>query len=234
MQLCRFVLRIFFTFVLAPSLIFSEDTGVIIAFAGLSGSGKTTIAKTLSTLHPYQCLIEPEESDWPYVIKRKDVFGSFTMWMGFRQLWLPFQYEAQRLKTLNQVAILDSYFIKIIGYELGEEGIDWLFSKDDPYYAVYNQICQLDIEHLPDPDCIVLFDVSYSTWIKLLNSRNRAWDKTPGFLESYQQTKDAIEKAVKRLCYERNIKLIHFQPEFGDVMEQAIRLHELLTREKIL
>lgn len=234
MRLSKFVLRIFYMLVLTPSLIFSEETGVIIAFAGLSGSGKTTMAKALSSLHPYHCLIEPEESDWPYVIRKKDVFGSFAMWMGFRQLWLPFQYEAQRLKNLNQVAILDSYFIKIIGYELDEKGLEWLFPKDDPYHAVYRQICQLDIAHLPDPDCIVLFDIAYPTWIKFLASRTRDWDKTPGFLESYQQTKDAIEKSVKRLCYERNIRLIRFQPEFGDVIEQASRLHQILIREKIL
>lgn len=234
MQLLGFIPRVFYVLVLAPSLIFSEDTGVVIAFAGLSGSGKTTMAKTLSALHPYHCLIEPEESDWPDVIRRRDVFDNFAMWMGFRQLWLPFQYEAQRLRNLNQIAILDSYFIKIIGYELDEEGLEWLFLKDDPYYAVYRQICQLDIEHLPDPDCIILFDIPYHTWIKLLASRTRDWDKTPGFLESYQQTRDAIEKAVKRLCYERNIKLIRFQPEFGDLIEQATRLHALLIKEKIL
>lgn len=219
---------------LASNLIYSENHGVVIAFAGISGSGKTSTAKELSTLYPYKSLVEPEEPDWPDVIRNRDVFGSFTMWMGLRQLWIPLQFQAQTLKELNQTVFLDSYFIKLIGYELDEAGMDWLFSKDDPYYSVYYQLCQLDIQHLPDPDCIVLFDVPYHQWLQLLASRNREWDKTPGFLESYEHTKEAIKHAVQRLCQDKNIKLIYFQPEFGDITKQAIRLQELLVKEKIL
>ena len=229
----KFIFPILCAITFAPYFLFSGDCGVVVAFAGLSGSGKTTMAKALATLYSYHSILEPEESEWPYVIRRRDVFGTFTMWMGFRQLWIPFQYEAQRLKNLNQTVILDSYFIKIVGLELGEDGMEWLFHKDDPYYTAYYQICQLDIEHLPDPDCIVLFDVSYDTWIKLLSSRNRDWDKTPGFLQSYSQTKKTIAKAVESLCRKRNIKLISFQPEFGDIIQEAARLHEMLLKEKI-
>ncbi len=231
-RISRIILHIC-TMIIIPIFLFSEDRGLVIAFAGLSGSGKTTMAKALATLHPCHPLIEPEESDWPSVIRKRDIFGNFTMWMGFRQLWIPLQYDAQRLKNSGQIAILDSYFIKIIGFEL-EEGVEWLFPKDDPYYPVFRHICQLDIDHLPDPDCIILFDLSYSTWIQLLASRSRDWDNTPGFLESYQQTKGVIEKAVRRLCNEKNIKLIYFQQEFGDVKEQANRLYQLLLNEKIL
>lgn len=218
----------------APHLLMGENHGVVIAFAGISGSGKTSTAKELATLYPYKCLIEPEERDWPDVIKYRNIFGNFTMWMGFRALWIPQQFQAQNLKKQHQTVFLDSYFIKIIGYELNEMGMDWLFPKEDPYYPCFYQICQLDIEHLPDPDCIVLFDVSYQLWLQLLATRNREWDKTAGFLESYQQTKTAIEHAVLRLCRDRNIKLIHFQPEFGNLTKQAIRLKELLVKEKIL
>lgn len=219
--------------ILFPSLLFSHDNGLVIAFAGLSGSGKTTMAKMLETLCTCTILIEPEESEWPEVVTEKN-FGYFTMWMGFRQIWLPLQFEAQALKKNNKTVFLDSYFIKIIGYELEKSGMEWLFPKEDPYFAVYRQICQLDIQHLPDPDCIVLFDVSYNDWLKLLASRNREWDKTPGFIESYDQTKSAIQESVLQLCKERNILLIHFQPEFGDPLEQAKRLRSLLIKEKIL
>ncbi len=218
----------------ASQLLFSGNQGVIVAFAGLSGSGKTTTAKELALLYPYKCLIEPEESEWPDVIKERESFGDFTMWMGFRELWLPLQFEAQNLKKQKQTVFLDSYFIKIIGYELDEIGMEWLFPKEDPYYPSFYQICQLDIKHLPDPDCIVLFDISYELWLQLLATRNREWDKTPGFLESYQQTKDAIEHSVQKLCNARNIKLIYFKPELGDISKQAIRLHELLVEAQIL
>ena len=121
------------------------------------------------------------------------------MWMGFRQLWLPLQYQAQKLKNQNRFVILDSYFIKIIGYELSEPGCQWLFPKDDAYFHLYQQICQLDIEYLPIPDYIVLFDVSLEDWIKFLNSRNRSWDKTVGFVEIYESTKFMLSKKLLKL-----------------------------------
>lgn len=204
------------------------------AFAGLSGSGKTTMAKTLGQLCSCCILNEPEESDWPEVITKSREFGYFSMWMGFRQLWLPHLYEAQKLKNQNQLVILDSYFVKIIGYELLEPGMEWLFPKDDPYFQIYKQICHLDVDQLPDPDYIILFDVSLENWIKLLDTRNRAWDKTPGFIESYEHTKRAIQNAVERICKERNIQLIHFKHEFGDILEQANRLKSLLIQNNIL
>lgn len=230
-------IRYFYAFyaaiIIFPSLSFSNDIGQVIAFAGLSGSGKTTMAKKLETLCTCNILIEPEESEWPDIIN-KEVFGYFAMWLGFRQIWLPMQIEAQNLKKNNQTVILDSFFIKIIGYELGKPGMNWLFPKDDPYFAVYRQICQLDIQCLPDPDCIVLFDVSQEDWLKLLSSRNREWDKTAGFIESYSITKSAIQEAVLQLCEERNIRLIHFQMEFGDPLKQAQRLKSIMIEEKII
>lgn len=214
--------------------IIAEEKGVVVAFAGLSGSGKTTIAKALEHLCKCCILTEPEESEWPDVVKRKDEFGYFSMWMGFRQLWLPLQYAAQHYKDQNRLVFLDSYFIKIIGYELSEPGCEWLFPNDDPYFHVFQQICQLDIAQLPDPDYIVLFDVTFEDWIRFLDSRNRSWDKTPGFFESYESTRKAIHKAVVTLCKERHIKLIHFQHEFGNVDEQAKRLKSFLIQNKVL
>lgn len=224
---------LYIAIIICPSLLFSDDNGLVIAFAGLSGSGKSTIAKTMESLYTCNILIEPEESEWPETITKKE-FGYFTMWMSFRQIWLPLQFQAQALKKKSKIVFLDSYFIKIIGYELEKSGMEWLFPKEDPYFAVYRQICQLDIQLLPDPDCIVLFDVSYNDWLKMLSSRNREWDKTPGFIESYDQTKSAIQESVLQLCKERNIRLIFFQPEFGDPIEQAKRLRSILIEEKII
>ena len=217
---------------MTPFSLFSE--GKVIAFAGLSGSGKSTMAKAIAALHSSEYLVEPEEVDWPDIVKHTDLYGNFTRWMGFRQLWLPQHYEAQRLKKENRTVFLDSFFIKILGFELDEPGMEWLFPKDDPYYPAFHEISKLDIQHLPDPDCIVLFDIPYDTWLKFLSTRDRAWDKTPGFIESYEQTKEAIARSVERLCLERNIKLVHFQCQFGNIRTQAARLRTLLLQEKVI
>lgn len=225
---------IFFYFLISSAALFSGEKGTVIAFAGVSGAGKTTMAKSLASLCSCHCLVEPEEADWPEVIRKADVFGNFTWCMAFRQLWLPQQYEAQDLKNKGQNVILDTFFIKIVGYELEAPDLDWLFPKDNPYFQAFYQVCELDIEYLPDPDCIVLFDVSFEDWLKLLSIRNRDLDKRPGFIESYQPTKTAINNAVFRLCEERNIRLIHFKQEFGDVGQQALRLKSILIEANIL
>lgn len=191
------------------------------------------MASELNRLYGYDIIVEPEESEWPDVIGKKDLLGHFTMWMAFRQMWIPQQYEAQELKNRNRTVFLDSYFIKIIGYELDKPGMGWLFPKEDPYFDVYNQLCKLDIEHLPDPDCIVLFDINFDDWIKLLATRDRDWDKTPGFVESYEHTKSAIQEAVQQLCEDRNIRLVHFKQEFGDISKQAERLRAVLVSESV-
>lgn len=206
----------------------SDESGTVIAFAGLSGSGKTTMAKTLASLCSCQCLVEPEEAEWPEVIRKADIFGNFTLCMAFRQLWLPQLFEAQDLKKRGQTVVLDTFFIKIVGYELEASDLDWLFPKDNPYFQAFSQICELDIEYLPDPDCIVLFDITFEDWLKQISKRNRNLDKRPGFIESYQPTKSAINNAVYRLCEERSIRLIHFKQEFGDIEQQAQRLKSIL------
>ncbi len=179
-------------------------------------------------------LIEPEEDQWPDILKSEGIVDSFTMWMGFRGIWLPLQYQAQALKKQNKTVFLDTYFIKILGYELDEPGVEWLFPRNDPYFSLFYQICKLDIEQLPDPDCIVLIDVTYDDWLKLLGTRSRNWDKRPGFAESYSYTLQAIDHAVEQLCHERNIRLIRFHTEFGDANEQSARLRSLLIQEKVL
>jgi deoxyadenosine/deoxycytidine kinase len=219
---------------LVPFHLQSETEGKVIAFAGLSGCGKTTMARELAGLCGCQAVLEPEESEWPDIIHQRELYGTFSMWMAFRQMWLPLQWRAHMLKTEKNIVFLDSYFIKIVGFELDEPGMGWLFPQEDPYYSVYKEICRQDIALLPDPDCIVLFDVPYEDWIKLLSSRDRAWDKTPGFLESYDSTKHAIESAVYQLCQERGVRLVRFPQEYGNAREQALRLKEILVKERIL
>lgn len=210
----------------------ANENGLVIAFAGISGSGKTTMAKTLADEFPFKCLTEPEEDLWPEACK--NLYGHFSMWMAFRHLWLPQQFQAQKLKREKEIVFLDTYFIKIIGYELEDPSMSWLYPHDDAYFNVFKEICRLDLQSLPDPDCIVYFDVTYEDWIKLLATRDRAWDKTPGFLESYHETRRAIYEAVYRLCAERNIQLVYFQQKFGNIHEQAHRLRETLVQERIL
>ncbi len=72
-----FFFCVLFTGITYPICLFSNDLGRVIAFSGLSGCGKTTMAKELKRLCACSILVEPEESEWPDVILKKDTFGAF-------------------------------------------------------------------------------------------------------------------------------------------------------------
>jgi hypothetical protein len=75
----------------------SHQESLVVAFAGLSKPGKTVLARELSKQSCIQCVLEAEEQDWPDVINKRNEYGTFTMWMGCREMWVPLQHQAQAL-----------------------------------------------------------------------------------------------------------------------------------------
>jgi deoxyadenosine/deoxycytidine kinase len=229
----QLALLLFFFFSLTTELSAGKK-GKVIAFSGLSCTGKSTMAKEIAKELSAQCLLEPEEENWPSMCHKGEEFGPFTMFMGFREMWLPHLYTAQKLKNENELVFLDTFFIKTTLYELDAPGMEWLFDPKDPYYSVFREVCTLDIEYLPDPDCIVFFKLDEKTWKKFLAARPRDWDQIPGFLDSFEQSYEAIQCAIIRLCQERNIPLIRFQQEYGDITTQVLRLKSELIQAGVI
>ncbi len=211
----------------------SANKGKIIAFSGLSGSGKSTMARALSKTINASCVEEPEECNWTEIILKRDFYGASTAMLEFRQMWAKMYLDAADLAK-DKIVFIDTYFFKIFGYYLNKPGMEWLVPLNDPYLDILLQINKLDQNVFPDADCVVLLDIDISDWKLFLKARGRDWDKLPGFLESYAFNKKYIADATIEHCKKHSIKLINFKQEFGDACIQAEKLKNLLVLENFI
>ncbi len=212
----------------------ATQSAKIIAFAGLSGCGKSTMARLLAEKNIATAVIEPEEDQFHILIQKRDIYGYSSGMLAFRQMWLEMFMNAHQLKIAGDTVILDGYFFKIYGYYLGKPGLEWLLAPNDPYLPLLKELNVLDEQYIPDADCVILFDISLEDWKKCLHSRGRDWDKQPGFEESYAITKRYIDQATIDHCKRYNIRLVIFEHYFGDINEQAQRLISLLQENNII
>ena len=120
------------------------EQGPIIAFSGLSGSGKSTIAKIISRNMNSFCLSEPEECDWPAIITDRAAYGPAMAMLEFRQIWAKMFLDAARSSKDGRMVFIDTYFFKIFGYYLDKVGMEWLVPRNDPYLRILLQLNQFD------------------------------------------------------------------------------------------
>ncbi len=82
----------------------NDDTsGALIAFFGLPGAGKSSIAAELSGLVGGTLLLEPEEDEWADAVLAREVSGYFTAVTWFRSIRVPQIHQADvgRAKSLS-------------------------------------------------------------------------------------------------------------------------------------
>lgn len=211
----------------------SISNGKIVAAIGLPGSGKSTIMKALGHKIGADVLLEPEEEEWGQAVHTWDRCGHFTGLMWFRSARVPLLFEAQSRCALGRVVLLDSYYDKALYSYLGQPGMQWLLAPDDPYFPVAQQMARLDWAHLPDADCIVVFEVTFEDWRAMLSMRNRMLDRDEAFRRSFETQSYFIE-AAERLSAERNIKHIRFRQQLGDIDAAAEHLLTELRAQGIL
>lgn len=230
-----FLLAFICLFILSQTKSFGEEeSGKLIVFAGISGCGKSSTAKALAEICHSPCYLEPEQHEWPSFIRVKQPYGEFSHFIVARSIRVHALWTAWDEKIKGNVVIMDSYYDKITGYYLDKPGMEWLMHPEDPYFECAMEVCQLDNQFLPDADCIVLFEVSFDDWMKLLDSRGRDLDNIEGFRESYSRYKSYIADAVEKISKERNIKLVRFEQKFSDPQTQAEELKQILINENVL
>lgn len=204
--------------------------GYMIVGVGLCGCGKSSTFKELQKLLRCELFLEPEEEAWSEAIKEREHFDYFTALMSFRSMRIPMLYRAHQIKMKGGIALVDTYYDKILHYYIGKKGTEWLIDPNDPYFKAAKTIARLDLENLPDADVIVLFEIEINTWKKLLSLRGRQLDKDENFIASYH-TYSYFREAAVDLCRQKNIKLIEFKQEFSSPEIQAKRLRDLIFRE---
>ena len=209
----------------------SPKEGKLIIFAGLSGSGKSTLAKDVAELAKALCFLEPEENEWPDFVRKKQSYGEFSSLMTIRAIRVHSLWKAWAERNGGHLVFVDTYYDKINAYALGKRGMEWLIDPNDPYFSVALQTLQIDNQILPNADLIVLIDISYEDWIKMLHTRNREKDFIEGFQESYALTKAYMSEAIHALSLEQNIPVFFFQQTFDSPKNQALLLYESLKQE---
>jgi thymidylate kinase len=213
--------------------IFSLE-GTFIAFAGISGSGKSSLASELAMLCDGVSFHETEEEEWPNCIREVKAGREFSALIVFRALRVDALYRAKELSESGTNVIVDSYYDKLTFYYFGKPGMDWLLPSDDPYFEIAKKMMAIDIDQLPDVDCIVLLDVSYPDWVRLLKKRNRSRDRLKGFVESFDRYKDYTKNAVLNLCRNRGIRCVQFNTHYSSPKIEAKKLYQLLIENHIL
>jgi len=221
-------------FLLATSFAFSATSGSLIVFTGISGSGKSSLTKAISSLYQAECFLEPEEDAWPIYIKDKQPYGEFASYTVFRAMRVNALWQASQKKERGLTIFSDSYYDKITSYYLGKPGMEWLIAPNDPYYPCVQALASLDTKLLPNADCIVLLDIPYSIWVERLRKRGRIRDSLEGFQESYAMYRSYVEEATRSVCREMNIPLITFAVTQESLDVQAKNLLDLLIKSEII
>lgn len=153
--------------------------------------------------------------------------------LTLRQVWASMFLQAEQQASITPV-ILDTYFFKIFGHYLTKPGMEWLVKPHDPYLPLLQHLNQLDQEHFPDAECVILFEMSQADWIACLKARGRTVDQLDSFIGSYERTSRYIKEATQEYCRRKNSTLLNFQHEFGNQMQQAKRLREALHTHAII
>ena len=212
----------------------TSDPGVLLAFMGLPGSGKSSVAQELSRLCNAGFFgAEPEADSWPDAVRYRALSGQFTAITWFRCRRVPQLYLADNCRRLGRLAIVDSYYDKLFHYYLGTPGFEWLISPTDPYFGVMKHIAEVDLEHLPNADCIVFLQVTLEIWLEFLRRRNRETDSDEELLQSYD-AQNMLLSAVDKYARENHIRTVVQLQEASTPATVAKALRRKLLSEKII
>ena len=203
-----------------------EELILLIAFAGLPGSGKSTIAKMLAPRLNVELFSEPEEEHWPELIHKRDKYGYFTGLSWFRLTRIQQLHDAKDIAITAGCCIIDSYYDILIHHYLGDNDFRWLIDPSDPYFAVAKAMSDLDYIHLPRADVIVFLNVEMETWSKMLAGRDRRLDKDDSLKDGFGM-QEAIRKACIETAKDHGTQLV----EIDQLWEKPQETMEAVVRE---
>jgi len=195
--------------------------GLLFAFMGLPGCGKSTTAKSLANLVPTsEAYLEPEEQYWPIAVTERERFGCFTAITWFRSMRVPLLWSADAARRQGKIAIVDSYYDKLFVDYIDHPPMRWLLPQDDPYFDVAKQLATVDQDRLPNVDHLIFLRVTESQWRQLLRSRGRSMDKEHDFLASFP-SQDEFLHATELFTRKTGTHLIVHDQQLGSAEKTA-------------
>lgn len=203
---------------------------MLLAFLGLPGAGKSTLAQSLADELGAQAFLEPEEDAWPDYVRHPHPYGDFTRLMWFRTQRVPLYYKASRVSENGEIAVLDSYYDKWCEGWLGKPGLEWLISPDDPYFEIARETARVDRRCLPSADVVILLEISADLWLDQLKERGRTIDQSDPFLASHYTQSHFIEAAEDRAEADGSVLIRYQRRELTPAEEAHSLVEELRSR----
>lgn len=193
----------------------SPRTGFLICGVGVPCCGKSTILRYLAGKLGAEYFREPEEATWPEAVLDRDKCGHFGALTWFRSVRVPQLLRAAGCREAGGLAVVDTYYDKLIHCYLGREAVEWLIHPSDPYFEVYKEVARLDYEHLPTANLLILFSVTEPDWHRFRAIRNRALDHDKEFARSFK-SQEYFREAARRLHDEQGVTVFEYARSFSD------------------
>jgi deoxyadenosine/deoxycytidine kinase len=213
---------------LGPSITTCREVSLLIAFAGLPSSGKSSTAKALGEIMDVPVFLEPEESDWPTLVRDRNITGKFTALTWFRGARLPGLFEAKKISEQGGVAIVDSYYDKLVSLYMREKSFSWLVPTNDPYFDVSYHMAVQDFSLLPDADILVMLKLDEKTWQSFMEHRGRDFDRSAD-LKHHFEMQMHIENACKQIAQVRGTRLVIIDQDWSKAESTAQKVRLCLS-----
>lgn len=169
---------------------------MLIAFAGLPSSGKSSTAKALAAELDAALFVEPEEDTWPELIRARDITGKFTALTWFRGARIPGLFAAKKISESGGLSIVDSYYDKLVSRYMKEQCFAWLIPTDDPYFEAAYAMAAQDFQLLPNADVLFMLKLDEPTWLSFMGHRGRDFDRSAD-LKKHFEMQEHIEAACR-------------------------------------
>jgi thymidylate kinase len=180
---------------------------MFIAFAGLPSSGKSSTARALARLVGVNPMLEPEEPDWPSLVRDRAITGAFTALTWFRSVRVPFLFAAADTHRSGGIAIVDSYYDVLIARYLGSPPFNWLLSPTDPYFAAAKEMVEADWQNLPKASVLVFLRLNEQVWREFVSRRDRDLDRSARITEFFQM-QELMEAACREAEADHATRLV--------------------------
>lgn len=203
---------------------------MLIAFAGLPSSGKSSTALALGEIMSVEALLEPEESAWPELVKNKERTGDFTALTWFRTARVPQLFHADDVRNSGGTVIVDSYYDILIARYLGKEAFSWLLARGDPYFHVAEAMVREDWANLPKADVLVFLRLDEQCWLEFMERRNRNFDKAAGLAKHFEM-QEIMLSAAEEAASKHNTRLLVIDQRSSAPIDTAHRVHTLIRGE---
>jgi hypothetical protein len=212
--------------------------GKLIVGMGLPGAGKSTVFAALAPLllqdgSDVTLLREPEEDQWPAAVSDRERSGYFGALTWFRSQRVPNLFEAATARDRGGIALVDSYYDKLIHLYFEGPGMEWLMKPTDPYRPIYKELIALDHRNLPDADCVVAFVLEQERWIDLVRGRGRQLDRSARLLETFP-TQTAFTRSAEQYCARKGIPCVRFDNAYPTALAAGMALRDQLRAVGVL